>query len=359
MTLDVAAVVRELLGVVPAGCSWLCPERAADGSVVDFRVAATSGAGHDIQRRGTARVGELLSVLYPSMVGGPLWQLYLEVLASGNPGRLADYRYEENRAGVVADARFEVSVRPALGGLLVWWQRIDESSRRLDRTEQLGNLGWAEYDLISGRTDWSPGLYRIFDRDPALGPMTRAEQGSTLLPEDRGLIEAAWQTLGSGVPSDVTVRFTTGPGLRYLRILSEVARDAAGTPVKIYAVIQDVTARENSRTAIDRLKDQLRSRELSALAEHRLARQLQNMIQPVPAEPFPLAGLQALVNYVPAESAVQVGGDWYHAETLADGTVALAIGDVAGHGLEAANGMAHLRFSLIAWLSIGIRDPGE
>jgi serine phosphatase RsbU (regulator of sigma subunit) len=82
------------------------------------------------------------------------------------------------------------------------------------------------------------------------------------------------------------------------------------------------------------------------------------MIQPVPPEPFPLAGLEALVSYVPAESAVQVGGDWYHAETLPDGTVALAIGDVAGHGLEAANGMAHLRFSLIAWLSIGIRDPG-
>jgi serine phosphatase RsbU (regulator of sigma subunit) len=82
------------------------------------------------------------------------------------------------------------------------------------------------------------------------------------------------------------------------------------------------------------------------------------MIQPVPHEPFPLAGLQAVVSYLPAGRAVQVGGDWYHAQTLPDGQVALAVGDVAGHGLEAANGMAHLRFSLIAWLSIGIRDPG-
>ena len=97
---------------------------------------------------------------------------------------------------------------------------------------------------------------------------------------------------------------------------------------------------------------------MTALAEHRLAAQLQNMIQPVPREPFPLAGLQAVVSYLPAESAVQVGGDWYHAQTLPDGQVALAVGDVAGHGLEAANGMAHLRFSLVAWLSIGIRDPG-
>ncbi|MET8348566.1 PP2C family protein-serine/threonine phosphatase [Micromonospora sp. NPDC005206] len=34
----------------------------------------------------------------------------------------------------------------------------------------------------------------------------------------------------------------------------------------------------------------------------------------------------------------------------------LAVGDVAGHGLSAASGMAHLRFALVAWLSIGIRD---
>jgi len=128
--------------------------------------------------------------------------------------------------------------------------------------------------------------------------------------------------------------------------------------LKIYAVVQDITARENSRTAIDRLSDQLRTREMTALAEHRLAAQLQNLIQPVPYKPFPLAGLQAVVNYLPAESAVQVGGDWYHAQTLPDGHVVLAVGDVAGHGLDAANGMAHLRFSLVAWLSIGIRAPG-
>jgi serine phosphatase RsbU (regulator of sigma subunit) len=54
---------------------------------------------------------------------------------------------------------------------------------------------------------------------------------------------------------------------------------------------------------------------------------------------------------------MQVGGDWYHAHALPDGSVVLAVGDVVGHGLEAASGMAHLRFSLVAWLSIGIRDP--
>ncbi|GAA1833277.1 hypothetical protein GCM10009682_59600 [Luedemannella flava] len=354
-----AAIVQEILSVIPAGCTWLLPVTDEAGQVVDFRVAAASASGRDVYGRpGTQRVDAYLSRLYPSMVDGPLWQVYQKVLADGEPAELSDFRYREQRTGVVSEAQFTVSVQRVLDGLLVWWQRVDEDQRRLDRTETLGSLGWAEYDLIAGRSDWSPGMYRIFARDPDLGPASRAEQNAAILPEDRGLAEAAWQTMDSGATSDVTVRFALGGRVKYLRIISDVARDSDGTPLKVYAVVQDVTAREDSRTAIERLSETLRSREVTALAEHRLAGQLQNLIQPVPREPFALAGLQAIVSYLPAESATRVGGDWYHAETLADGRVILAVGDVAGHGLDAATGMAHLRFGLIAWLSAGMRHPG-
>jgi serine phosphatase RsbU (regulator of sigma subunit) len=354
----VAAVVRQLLLAVPAGCTWLVPVTDSDGGVVDFRVGAVSGRVVDLYGRGADRVGALLGELYPGMVGGPLWQLYEEVLDSGSPAELPEFQYEEQAAGVVAESRFAISVHRVLGGLLVWWQRIDEARRRLERTEQLGRLGWAEYDLMTGRIEWSPGMYELLERDPALGPMSRVEQAAVVLPEDRGLSEAVWQSLDSGGPADVTMRLRPGTTVKYLRVLAEAARDARGNPLKVYAVVQDVTAREDSRTAIERLQAQLHTREMTALAEHRLARQLQHLIQPVPADPFPLAGLEALAGYVPAERATQVGGDWYHAEILSDGTVVLAVGDVAGHGLEAANGMAHLRFALVGWLTIGISDPG-
>ncbi len=344
------------MSAIPGGCTWLTPVPDASGRVVDFRVAAAGDQGRDIYGLGVARRDARLSELYPSMVGGPLWQLYQSVLASGVPGHLPGFHYEEKTAGVVADSLFDVIVHPALGGLLVWWQRIDEDQRRLERTELLGRLGWAEYDLATGASDWSPGMYRIFERDPALGPMSQAEQAASLLAEDTGVSETAWQTLDSGAASDVTVRFRLGGTVKYLRILSDVARDADGAPLKIHAVVQDVTVREDSRTEIERLRDQLRSREMTALAEHRLAGQLQNMIQPLPRAPLRLPGMDAVVRYLPAESAIQVGGDWYHAQALPDGQVILAIGDVAGHGLEAASGMAHLRYALVAWLSIGIHD---
>ncbi|MFC7272408.1 PP2C family protein-serine/threonine phosphatase [Paractinoplanes rhizophilus] len=353
----VTYAIREVLSVIPAGCSWLLPIIDDTGEVADFEIAAASGGGHDVYRRGTDRVAARISEIYPSVVDGPLWRLYLTVLRTGEPAELNEFRYEEKRAGIVPRSVFDVTVHPVLGGLLVWWQRLDEDRRRIERTEQLGNLGWAEYDLVTGESQWSPGMYRLFERDPGLGPMSRAEQAAAIDPGDRGLAEAAWQAMETGGVSDVTVRFRVGAAVKHTRILSDVVTDAGGAPLKVHAVVQDVTAREQTRGAIERLSDQLRTRELTALAEHRLAARLQHMIQPVPAAPLTLPGLEVMVGYLPAESAVRVGGDWYHAQELTDGRTVLAVGDVAGHGLAAANSMAHLRFALIAWLAIGIDDP--
>jgi len=52
--------------------------------------------------------------------------------------------------------------------------------------------------------------------------------------------------------------------------------------------------------------------------------------------------------YEAAESDAQVGGDWYDAFVLDDGRVVLTIGDVAGHGLDAAVTMSSVRQSLRA-----------
>ena len=97
----VTSAIREVLSVIPAGCSWLRPVSGGDGSVTDFEVAAASGSGHDIYRRGTDRAGSRLSELYPGIVDGPLWQLYLTVLRTGEPAAMNGFRYEEKRAGVV------------------------------------------------------------------------------------------------------------------------------------------------------------------------------------------------------------------------------------------------------------------
>ncbi|MFE0473280.1 SpoIIE family protein phosphatase [Streptomyces sp. NPDC058947] len=61
--------------------------------------------------------------------------------------------------------------------------------------------------------------------------------------------------------------------------------------------------------------------------------------------------LRLTARYQPAPAGSQVGGDWYDAFERKDGTLALVIGDVVGHDLTAAAGMAQLHGILrsLAW----------
>jgi serine phosphatase RsbU (regulator of sigma subunit) len=82
------------------------------------------------------------------------------------------------------------------------------------------------------------------------------------------------------------------------------------------------------------------------LQERHVTLELQRAILPLHEAPFDLPGLRAVVRYLPASANSRVGGDWYITAEMPAGNVLLAIGDVAGHGLDAAAGMARLRGAL-------------
>ena len=50
--------------------------------------------------------------------------------------------------------------------------------------------------------------------------------------------------------------------------------------------------------------------------------------------------------YLPGTQELDVGGDWYDVIAIDDDRAALAVGDVVGHGIEAASAMGQLRSSL-------------
>jgi serine phosphatase RsbU (regulator of sigma subunit) len=58
--------------------------------------------------------------------------------------------------------------------------------------------------------------------------------------------------------------------------------------------------------------------------------------------------VQVAVRYQPASDALRVGGDWYDVADLGQGRLAVAVGDVVGHGLRAAAVMGQLRSALSA-----------
>ena len=68
-----------------------------------------------------------------------------------------------------------------------------------------------------------------------------------------------------------------------------------------------------------------------------------------------LDGMSVAARYVPAASGAEVGGDWYDVIALKGNRLLLVIGDVSGHGLEAATTMALVRHAALAYVA---EDPG-
>ena len=71
-----------------------------------------------------------------------------------------------------------------------------------------------------------------------------------------------------------------------------------------------------------------------------------------------IANLELAAGYRAASEGGQVGGDWYDAFELPNGCIALAVGDAAGHGLQAAALMAQMRNALRAYLFASL-GPAE
>ncbi|MFG2476250.1 PP2C family protein-serine/threonine phosphatase [Streptomyces fagopyri] len=130
--------------------------------------------------------------------------------------------------------------------------------------------------------------------------------------------------------------------------------------------VEDVTAFVQARatgkrpgehlTERDALEAELygRARELQRLNEelrnaHTRERQVAVTLQEAMLQSPDLARHQDVaVRYLPAAGSLNVCGDWYDVVDLTDGRFAVAVGDVVGHGLEAAAVMGMLRSALSA-----------
>ena len=113
---------------------------------------------------------------------------------------------------------------------------------------------------------------------------------------------------------------------------------------------RDFTAddRELLQLAADRAAIAIEHAQL--FEERRIAETLQRHL--LPQELPAIAGLELACRYLPA-GGTSLGGDWYDVFELPGGRVALAVGDVVGHGVVAAAVMAQLRTALRAYAAEG------
>ena len=173
---------------------------------------------------------------------------------------------------------------------------------------------------------------------------TRWWRGSTDV-QDR--IRAATQQAARGEVFRETLHYWLADGSeRIVDFAMHPIRDSSGEVRFLHPTGLDITDRTRAEEA-------LKKREAE---EREIALGLQRAL--LPATLAVPAGLSVAGRYEAGSAAMEVGGDWYDVFPLANGTIALTIGDVVGHGLAAAAAMGQLRTAISAFAQF-TAGPGE
>ncbi|MFC5143565.1 SpoIIE family protein phosphatase [Streptomyces aureoversilis] len=345
-----AALVQAVFDVLPGHAVLLAPLRSPAGDVEDFRIDAATPQSVDLAgRRGRRLVGLRVLECYPTVAGADVWQGYLRTLTTGTPYEGDPFTYEEVVAGLRQRSTYSVRAVKLGDALVVTWTGHDDVARQqslLADLQRLGNLGWTDWNLSTGAITWSPQVHAVLDRDPESGPLPLDAFPGDVLPEDApDFTRAVRNLMSTGTPVDRQVRITTRGGVRHLRVVAEAVPDAHGAPVEVHGFVQNVTAQRAAELALTETRQAVLAQRNILQAERTVAARLQHALLPLPGQSLHLGDLRVDVSYLPSHDDLNVGGDWYSALEMPGGGVLFAVGDVAGHGIDAVATMAQLRFT--------------
>ncbi|MGV9351214.1 SpoIIE family protein phosphatase [Streptomyces spiralis] len=343
----------------------LVPHIDGSGQLVDFRIQHVNSRFLDPGGRPRAVVsGALLLEAYPMAAGkSELFQRVERVYATGEPfrGRRVPLTALVDQVPLSAVADLSIS-RHGSSVLLIW--RIEDETARLasllQHAQRLGRIGGFEENLLTGEITWNDQLFDLYGRSPASTPVPLEELPAHAHPDDAVALGRFLRTLlHRRRPASAAFRLQRPDGVtRHIRVVAEPALDADGRLFVVRGAYQDISAQHWTEVALAATRDQLAHTEQQATERNRLTLQLQHAIMPPTQAPLTVPGLEVAVRYRPAETEHLVGGDWYDAVVLPSGLVLLCVGDVAGHGIEAATSMVVLRNALRG-LAVTGAGPGQ
>jgi PAS domain S-box-containing protein len=230
------------------------------------------------------------------------------------------------------------------------YAELSRSAHELEEAQRIGRIGSWFWNAATDEVRWSPQMYRIFGIDPSATGLTfLGALAARSHPEDAALATAARdRALVDRRPFVVEQRVVhPGGEVRQAVTRGEVVVDSDDSVVGMRGTTQDVTEQRQAATAILETRAALMRQTMELAEEHRVKESLQRAVLPARL-PF-VAGVELAARYLPADVPSLVGGDWYDAFCLPDGSLAVATGDVVGHDLDAAATMGQVRNALRAY----------
>lgn len=330
------------------------------GQAHDFRITYTNDHFTEFAGRPrTAITGRRLLEAYPlAAADGGLYERALRVHTTGEP-----FRTERTVLPSAAPGTAALGIGRYGDALLVAWRPHNEATRLaalIEHTQRLGRIGGFEETPATGEVIWNSQLFDIYGLPPDAAPIPLARLRHHAHPDDADIIGRFLRAvLHQRTAASTAFRLLRPDGVvRYIRVVAEPAAVPEDGPMTVYGAYQDVSAQHWTEVALAATRNRLADSEQRADEGDLLALQLQRAIMPAVPAPIDASGLQVAVRYRPAEKGHLVGGDWYDAVVLPSKQVLLVVGDIAGHGIDAATGMVVLRNALRGLAATGA-GPGQ
>jgi PAS domain S-box-containing protein len=156
---------------------------------------------------------------------------------------------ELERAMRIAMARFE-----DMQELRRLNAEVQASERRYALAQRAANIGSWDWDVTTGTLHWSDRIEPLFGFEPGGFAGTYAAFLECVHPEDRSLVQDAVNTcLEARGDYNLEHRIIWPDGtVRWLAEIGDVLRSEDGAPLRMMGIVQDVTARKEAETNLQR-----------------------------------------------------------------------------------------------------------
>jgi diguanylate cyclase (GGDEF)-like protein/PAS domain S-box-containing protein len=132
-------------------------------------------------------------------------------------------------------------------------EALYQANARLMQAQRITRLGDWEFDLRTGRLNWSEQVYRILGLDPASETPDLAGHRQLLHPEDYPQFEAEVNAaLQFGTPYQNEMRAVRPDGeIRYIWYTGQAGKNAEGKVERLFGTVQDITDRKQSEAKLE------------------------------------------------------------------------------------------------------------
>lgn len=156
--------------------------------------------------------------------------------------------HDDQFMGVLGIGR-DITEKKKLENLLI------QNEMRLKEAQKIAKVGSWELEFPGFELSWSDEIFRIFEIDPNDFQPSYEYFLSTVHPDDRRMIDAAFSTsLKHKTPYSIEHRLLMKDGrIKYVHELGETLFDTEGNPIRSIGTVQDITERKSIEKKIEHM----------------------------------------------------------------------------------------------------------